>query len=186
MFPYIIIFIFILNENVKPIFSQIIIPFKAFKENITPSYYPSTFMYSSFNNKIQTQIKIGTPYQEINLLIKTLRIPLSINSIRMGTYHIIRFNESNSSSFIPLHEKPYYYGELDFTNAIKSKEIIYFNNELILNNFSFLLGIEDFYNHRESGVLGLQLPDSDQRVKDISFIKQLKEKNLIKNYTFFQ
>ena len=48
-----------------------------------------------------------------------------------------------------------------------------------------MLGIEDFYNHRESGVLGLQLPDSDQRVKDISFIKQLKEKNLIKNYTFF-
>ena len=185
MFPYIIIFLFILNENIKSIFSQIIIPFNTFKENITPSYYPSTFMYSSFNNKIQTQIKIGTPYQEINLLIKTLRIPLSINSIRMGTYHIIRFNESNSSSFIPLHERPYYYGELDFTNAIKSKELIYFNKNLILNNFSFLLGIEDFYNHRESGVLGLQLPDSDQRVKDISFIKQLKEKNLIKNYTFF-
>ena len=181
----ILIIIYILN--IQTIFSQIVIPFETFKQNITPSDYPSTFMYSSFTNKIQTKIKIGTPYQEIFLRIKTLRIPTSINSIKMGTHNIIRFNQTNSSSYIPLHEKPYYYGELDFTNAIKSKEIIYFNNNLILKNFSFLLGIEDFNNHRESGVLGLglQLPDSDHRVKDVSFIKQIKEKNLIKNYTFF-
>ena len=103
----------------------------------------------------------------------------------MGTYNIIRFNESNSSSFFPLHEKPYYYGELDFTNAIKSKEVINFGNDLTLKNISFLLGIEDYNVHRESGVLGLNLPDSDHRVRDVTFIKQLKERNLIDNYTFF-
>ena len=29
------------------------------------------------------------------------------------------------------------------------------------------------------------MPDSDQRVKDVTFIKQLKERDLINNYTFF-
>ena len=175
----------ILFFKLNIIYSQIIIPFTTIKENITPSDYVSTFMYSSFNNKIITKIKIGNPPQEIPLRIKTLRVPLSINSIRMGTYKTILFNESNSSSYIPLHEKPYYYGELDFTNAIKSKEVINLENNLIIKNISFLLGIEDFKGHRESGVLGLNLPDSDQRVKDVTFIKQLKERDLIDNYTFF-
>lgn len=181
MFLNLIIIFFKLNI----IYSQIIIPFTTIKENITPSDYVSTFMYSSFNNKIITKINIGNPSQEIPLRIKTLRVPLSINSIRMGTYKTILFNESNSSSYIPLHEKPYYYGELDFTNAIKSKEEINFGNNLILKNISFLLGIEDYKGHRKSGVLGLNLPDSDQRVKDVTFIKQLKERDLIDNYTFF-
>ena len=175
----------ILFLKLNIIYSQIIIPFTTIKENITPSDWVSTFMSSSFNNKIITKIKIGTPSQEIPLRIKTLRVPLSINSVRMGTYNIIRFNESNSSSYIPLHEKPYYYGELDFTNAIKSKEVINFGNDLTLKNISFLLGIEDYNVHRESGVLGLNLPDSDHRVMDVTFIKQLKERNLIDNYTFF-
>ena len=181
MFLNLIIIFFKLNI----IYSQIIIPFTTIKENITPSDYVSTFMYSSFNNKIITKIAIGNPPQEIPLRIKTLRVPLSINSIRMGTYKTILFNESNSSSYIPLHEKPYYYGELDFTNAIKSKEEINFGNNLIIKNFSFLLGIEDYKGHRESGVLGLNLPDSDHRVRDVTFIKQLKERDLINNYTFF-
>lgn len=175
----------ILFLKLNIIYSQIIIPFTTIKENITPSDWVSTFMSSSFNNKIIIKIKIGTPSQEIPLIIKTLRVPLSINSVRMGTYNIIRFNESNSSSYIPLHEKPYYYGELDFTNAIKSKEVINFGNDLTLKNISFLLGIEDYNVHRESGVLGLNLPDSDHRVMDVTFIKQLKERNLIDNYTFF-
>ena len=175
----------ILFFKLNMIYSQIIIPFTTIKENITPSDYVSTFMYSSFNNKIITKINIGNPPQEIPLRIKTLRVPLSINSIRMGTYKTILFNESNSSSYIPLHEKPYYYGELDFTNAIKSKEEINFGNNLILKNISFLLGIEDYKGHRESGVLGLNLPDSDHRVRDVTFIKQLKERDLINNYTFF-
>ena len=181
MFLNLIILFFKLNL----IYSQIIIPFTTIKENITSSDYVSTFMYSSFNNKIITKIKIGNPSQEIPLRIKTLRVPLSINSIRMGTYKTILFNESNSSSYIPLHEKPYYYGELDFTNAIKSKEEINFGNNLILKNISFLLGIENNKGLRESGVLGLNLPDSDHRVKDVTFIKQLKERDLINNYTFF-
>ena len=165
--------------------SQIIIPFSTVKENFTPSDYVSTFMYNSFPNKIETRVKIGTPNQTISLRLKTLRIPFSINSVQMGTYKIIRFNESNSYSYIPLHLRPYYYGELDFTNAIKSKEIITLEKNLTLENVTFLLGIEDYNNHRESGVLGLQLPDSDQRVKDVGFIKQLKERNLIRNYSYF-
>ena len=181
MFLNLIIFFFKLNL----LYSQIVIPFTTLKENITPSDYASTFMYSSFCNKIETKIKIGTPNQEIDLRIKTLRIPLSINSVKMGTYKIIRFNQSNSSSYIPLHIQAYYYGELDFTNAIKSKELMNFQKNLTLENITFLLGIEDFNNHRESGVLGLQIPDSDQRVKDVGFIKQIKERNLINNYTFF-
>ena len=178
---HIIIFFLKLNS----IFSYIAVPFTTIKENITPSEYVSTFMYSSFRNNIVTKINIGTPSQEINLRIKTLRIYILVNSIQMGTYKITRFNESNSSTYIPLSDKSYNYGQPDFTFAVKSKDIINFGNNLKLENFSFILGTEDYDSHRESGVLGLQMADSDWRVKDMNFIKQLKERNLIKNYSFF-
>ena len=181
MFIYLIIFCFQLNI----LFSKIIIPFTTIKENITPSDYASTFMYYSFCSKIETKIKIGTPSQEIALRIKTLSIPILINSIQMGTYKIIRFNESDSSSYVALHNNPYSYGQPDFTKAVKSKELINFTNNLTLYNFSFLLGTDDYYNHRESGVLGLCLADLDHRVNDVGFIKQLKERDLIQNYSFF-
>ena len=177
-----IIFLF----HISSIFSYITIPFTTIKENISSSYYVSSFMSQSYPNKVITKIKIGTPSQDIDLRLKTLRIPLSINSIRMGTYKITRFNESNSSTYIPLHKNPSYYGELDFTNAIKSKDVIIFDdNNCLLNNITFLLGIEDYYSYRESGVLGLQLAEFDWRVQDSGFIKQLKERDLIKNYSFF-
>ena len=175
--------IFFLNLN--SIFSYIAIPFTTIKENITPSEYVSTFMYSSFRNNIITKINIGTPSQEINLRIKTLRVYILVNSIQMGTYRITRFNESNSSTYIPLSDKSYNYGQPDFTFAVKSKDIINFGNNLKLENFSFILGTEDYNSHKESGVLGLQMADSDWRVKDMNFIKQLKERNIIKNYSFF-
>ena len=116
---------------------EIIIPFTTINDNNT-SYLPSNFMYYYFPNKIETIIKIGTPSQEIPLRIKTLRSPISINSVQMGTFNVIRFNESNSSTYIPISDGPRYFGENDFTNAIQSKDIISFNNnKLILNNFTF-------------------------------------------------
>ena len=164
---------------------EIIIPFTTIKENFT-SDAPSTIMYFYFPNKIETIIKIGTPSQEIPLRIKTLRSPISINSVQMGTFNVIRFNESNSSTYIPISDGPRYFGENDFTNAIQSKDIISFNNnKLILNNFTFLLGVLDNYYYKEGGVLGLNIAEFDWRIKDAGFIKQLKERNLIKNYNFF-
>ena len=181
MFSLIIYSFLILNC----VFTQIIIPFTTIKENITPSYYDSSFMSSYFPSKIITSIKIGTPYQSINILIKTLRVHTLINSVQMGTYKITRFNESNSSSYIPLSDKAYNYGQPDFTFGIKSLEKINFGKNLFFENYSFILGTEDYNNHRETGVLGLQMGDSDWRVKDVNFIKQLKERNLIHNYTYF-
>ena len=183
MIPYIIIIVL----NFNSIFSYISIPFTTIKENITPSFYVSTFMTSSFYSKVETKIKIGTPSQELSLRIKTLSIQLSINSIQMGTYKITRFNESNSSTFINLEPNSYShnYGQPDFTFAMKSKDVINLENKLSLDNFTFLLGIEDYNINRESGVFGLRIADLDHRVNDVSFIKQLKERNLIKNYTFF-
>ena len=185
MFSLIIFFFFKLNC----IFSQIIIPFTTINENKnnTAPYYISSFMYASYPSQVITQIKIGTPGQKIDLLIKTLRVYISINSVQMGTYHITRFNESNSTTYIPLSDKSYNYGQPDFTFAIKSKELIKFGNNLTLENFSFILGTEDYSinTNKETGVLGLQIGDSDWRVKDVNLIKQLKERNLIRNYSYY-
>ena len=178
---YFLWFLFILDF----ISAKVIIPFITTKENFTTNYQPSIFMFHYFPNKIETSIKLGTPTQNISLRIKTLTAPISVNSVQMGTYKIIRFNESNSSSFISLNDKPLYYGEYDFKSALKSKEILCLNNDLILNNFTFFLGITESLYYRESGVLGLNYPDIDMRIKDVSFIKQLKERNLIDKYTFY-
>ena len=69
MFSLIIFFFFKLNC----IFSQIIIPFTTINENKnnTAPYYISSFMYASYPSQVITQIKIGTPGQKIDLLIKT-------------------------------------------------------------------------------------------------------------------
>ena len=164
---------------------EIIIPFKTIKEEFQ-SDNPSTFMYYYFPNKIETIFKIGTPSQEIPLIIKTLPSPISINSVQMGVYKTVRFNESNSSSYISISERPSYFGEYDFKQALKSKDIITFNNNgLTLNNFTFLLGVTDNQHLREGGVLGLNIADFDWRIKDVGFIKQLKERNLIKKNNFF-
>ena len=170
MFSLFVILLFILNLNSYLL--KVVIPFITNKGNITSSTSPSTFMYFYFPNKIETLINVGTPYQKIVLRIKTLRIPLSINSVQMGTYEITRFNESKSSSFIPLSERPAYYGENDFNQAIKSKETLTFNNNnLILKNFTFLLGTDDRVYYKEAGVLGLNIDEFDWRVRDVGFIK---------------
>ena len=165
--------------------TKVIIPFITIKENFTKNYDPSIFMFHYFPNKIETTIKLGTPTQEISLRIKTFTAPISVNSVQMGTYQITRFNESNSSSFISLNDKPLYYGEYDFKSALKSKEILCLNDDLKLNNFTFFLGITESLYYRESGVLGLNYPDLDMRIKDVSFIKQLKERKLIDKYIFY-
>lgn len=178
---YFLWFLSILNF----ISTKVIIPFTTFKENFTTNYTPSIFMFHYFPNKIEASIKLGTPTQEILLRIKTFTAPISVNSVQMGTYQITRFNESNSSSFISLNDKPLYYGEYDFKSALKSKEILCLNDDLRINNFTFFLGITESLYYRESGVLGLNYPDLDMRIKDVSFIKQLKERKLINKYTFY-
>ena len=180
MFPLILILL-----KLNSFLFQIIIPFSTIKDNITTEY-PSTFVNNYFSNKIETAIKIGTPYQKVSLRLKTLVSPISVNSVQMGTYYVIRFNESESSSYIPLTDKSQYYGGYDFERAKKSKEIIYINDNLILNNFTFLLGTESqLYNNKEVGVLGLNIPEFDWRIEDVGFIKQLKQRDLIQKYTFF-
>jgi hypothetical protein len=54
-----------------------------------------------------------------------------------------------------------------------------------MENFTFLLGITQNENHRESGVLGLKIPEFNWRINNISFIKQLKERDLIHKYNFY-
>ena len=171
--------------KLKSIFLEITIPFTTIKENITTET-PSTFMFFYFPNKIEALVNIGTPFQEIPLRIKTMRSPISINSVKMGTYKVIRFNESNSASYIPLTENSNYFGENDFNQAIKSKDIITFNNNsLILNNFTFCLGVRDNQYYKEGGVLGFNIAEFDWRIKDVGFIKQLKERKLIKRYIYY-
>ena len=164
--------------------SNIVIPFITVKENFTTDGYSSTFMYHNYPNKIETKMKIGTPGQEISLRIKTFQYPISINSVQMEIYKVIQFNESDSSTYIPLNERPTYFGENDFSTAIKSLDTINFNN-ISMKNFTFLLGITQNENHRESGVLGLKIPEFDWRINNVSFIKQLKERELIHKYNFY-
>ena len=176
------LFIFLLKLN--SFLFQIIIPFSTIKDNITTDS-PPIFMFFYFPNKIETKIKIGTPYQEISLRLKTLLSPLSINSVKMGTINIVRFNESNSSSYISLNDTPTFFGEYGFINAIKSKDTINFNSKLILNNLTFLLGLNENLYRKESGILGLNIPEFDKRIQEIGIIKQLKQRDLIQKYTYY-
>ena len=167
--------------NIK---NYIIIPFETQEDKIQ-SLSHNSIMSTLFPNKIETKINVGTPYQEIPLRIKLLRYPISISSKSINFYKMIKFDEEKSSTYKSIDLRPNYYGYQDFQLAKKSKENFYLNEKITLKNLTFFLATYELDNYKESGVLGLRIPDNDYRTLDVNFIKQLKERDLINSYYFF-
>ena len=71
----------------------------------------------------------------------------------------------------------------DNNNSFLSTDIISLSNNK-KNNFNFLL-IKNYtkFENIEGGILGLNI-NSNEKIKDINFINQLKKLNLISSYSF--
>ena len=150
-----------------------------FQRNLTNELSPDNLMENLFRNSILTNFFIGTPKQEIKMSIK-----LQNNLLYVFT------SELTSKTFSPIKSKSFFqktnFSNMlsdDNNNSFLSTDIISLSNNK-KNNFNFLL-IKNYtkFENIEGGILGLNI-NSNEKIKDINFINQLKKLNLISSYSF--
>ena len=159
----------------------IILPFKTANPR---KLIQDNYITELINNKIYLELKIGTPYQKIPVLLKLNQVPFFITS---SSYNkdIIKFNSSESETYIQNSDKDYISHDYDYNHAFLGEDIISIEN--ISNKNSFLDKIQ-FYlatnltenNEDISGEIGLNVINTIY----ISFINQLKQKKKINDYIF--
>ena len=157
---------------------EILFNFQRNKTKYTSSKNDTEIFTYLSENFLFTNIKLGTPYQEIPLRISTEYNGLNILS-KSAMDKLISFDQSNSSSYYNISEE--IEGNLEFFNKIiLSKETFNFNNTIIANNLSFVLGVSNNKNY--SGTIGLRKISNSK--DNITIIEELKKSNYIKNKVF--
>lgn len=149
---FLIVIISIVKSN-----KIIIIPFKT----ISPKKLThENFMLELIDNKIYIELKIGTPYQTIQSLLKLNQIPFFITSSLYN--NTIGFDSSKSSSYSQDGNKTYSSNHYDYNLAFLGEDIITIEN--ITKKYSFFDRINFFYainlteNHKNiSGEIGLSI-----------------------------
>ena len=180
-----IIKIFILILLISSIYSYIEFPLNIDDKNISSTDTPYEIITKLLVSKMYIIIKIGS--EKINvksyLILNRAEFMISGKDIK---YH--KYNELNSKSYncSDCLIKNYYYGY--FSQGIKSFEDLYIKNdkneENIIHNMKFILGIKSNENEPPEAVIGLHLPyhDSDP---DYNFIVSLKKANATNSYYWF-
>ena len=140
------------------------------------------FIENLIQTEVYTNIRIGTPIQNIPIHIKynSQYFYFSGKNISNHTY-----NEEKSSSYFTNRKSRSFY-DSDINNGIISNETFYFstkkNNNLKAENFIFILagGIK---NSSYKNIMGLRICPSVS-YEDPNFIYHLKYNNLIDYYIF--
>lgn len=141
-------------------------------------------MSELINNNIIIELKIGTPYQIIPVLIKLNQIPFFITSSSYKN-DSTKFNSSKSSSYTQDPNIPYISNNYEYNQAFFGEDIISIGN--ISNKDSFLNRTNFFLatnltrdNNNIYGEIGLNIINTLY----MSFVNQLKNKKKIKDYIF--
>ena len=171
IFLFIFSIIFISIKTQQRIFR---FPFKKKESN------DKDIIKSVLENKIYTEINIGTPPQKI-----PVQINLDIFSFYLADPTIKgdfpKFNSTKSSSY-SYSQRITFFNIQPFRSGYHSKDYLYFNNTK-LSDFLFILA-DQLYNNN-SGVLGFApMCLHEKRVNDTNILDQLKKKNLVKSYVF--
>ena len=136
-----------------------------------------TFYENYFNNKIYTNIKIGTPTIEISAQIKSKQYSFCIRNDSIYNYSQSSSYEINDNKEVSIYNR-------DYRFSMKSNEtFILGNQKLLVEDLKYMLTKESKYDL--DGIIGLQILDNDGKVWGYNFISQLKNKNLIAKECFF-
>ena len=155
--------------SIKSILSSVIIPFKnKMQENLNKNKLENLYL-----TKITSNLKMGTPLQEIELYIQLQEDNIIIlnSDSQYCSSKIKCFNSGLSSTFNTpdKEEKDFNLPQID--SAKRSIDKLNLNSELTINEIEFLLTNEILY--KKSGILGLRMPDANAQ---FNLIKQLKKK----------
>ena len=172
-----IIFLIILIQLIQNQYIKFI--FKS-EEDLSSDFYFEKLIKTN----IKTELKIGSPIQNIPFYIKQNQT-LSYISGNKIINHI--YDELKSNTYNKISDEKVYYNEY-FSKAICSSEKFIFNsknNKIIeTNNLTFTLATNQTKNNKiESAVFGLKIEKYKYNFES-DFIYQLKQNNVIKNFAY--
>ena len=166
---------------------EVIIPFTSFLSEIPKNLTPTELMRSLIKNELYTKIELGTPPQKLDILIDFTNYYSYIIKDKKNDYEKYkRFYNDSSSTFKNLGNKEYFYNE-NFLNARNSSDILSINENLTNFNFTFLqiLDTNGQTKNEYPGILGFGVvPNNEPFHFEAGLIRQLKEKNITKNYQY--
>ena len=141
----------------------------------------SLIFKSLFSNNLISQIEIGYPKQKINIYLSSkdyeFYIEENLTNESYYNYNNSTFSKKKSNE-MEFFDSPYYSG-------FYMQDIFTFkntnNSEIAINNFSFILSNNLIGKGYSTIGLNYYNPSDDY---NINFLKQLKEKKVISNYTW--
>ena len=164
--------------------SEIIIPFSSFLSENPKNLTPPDFMKSLLKNELYTNIQIGTPPQNIDIIIDFNNYhSYLIKDNKNDHKSYKRYYYNKSSTFRSSGHSDYFYFA-DFTHAMKSSDIITIKGQISNFNLTFLQVI---YSNAQTkiqhpGIIGFGVvPNGEPFHKDAGLIYQLKANNLTNN-----
>jgi len=168
--------------------SEIIIPFTSSLSEIPKNLTPNNFIDSLFYNELYANVKIGTPPQNLDLIIKFEFYHLLIKDNPLDNINHNRFYSNQSSTFTNLSKSEYFYPEtIGFTHAINSSDLFTINENITNSNFTFLKVIDSLVQTKIEypGVIGLNVvPNGEPFHFEQGLVYQLKAKNYTNNYIY--
>ena len=136
------------------------------------------------DNRIVTEIKVGTEPQKIPMLIDLFYYDFYIagKTKENEKSTSIIFDQTNSKTFYQ-KEKFAEFGGRGFNIGYKANDLFLNSNNNQNYNLSFILAMDP--DEGDSGMIGLKInSQEDEAIIEYNFIKQLKKANAIKNYYF--
>jgi len=162
------------------IFSQLILEYK--KEIKKDLKTPNEIMLDLIETEYFTNIKIGTPFQELKVNLEFTKNIFYIS----GDEKYKKYNPTISSSY-KLYSTEVNIDNFDlYINGILSNETIYLNNNKKYENFMFILSGNSTNKCKMfPSSIGLGTPSKFYMSKSINFIQILFLKKEIQSYSFF-
>ena len=187
-FKYVIYFIVSLLINLIKN-SEVIIPFTSSLSEIPKNLTPNYFMDSLFRNELYTNVKVGTPPQNLDLIINFEYYHLFlIKDSPSDSINHKRFYSNESSTFTNLSRQEYFSSyNMGFTKAINSSDLFTINENITNCNFIFLQVIdsETQIKIKNPGVIGLNVISNGEPFHlEQGLVYQLKAQNFTNNYLY--
>ena len=146
--------IIILINQIKN--KEIIIPFTSFLSEIPKNLTPTDFMRALIKNELYTNIKLGTPPQNLDIIIDFKNYHSYIIKDNKNDHkNYKRFYNDSSSTFKILGQKEYF-NYLDNSYGINSSDILTINENITNLEYQFLqiISVNKELKIQYPGVLG--------------------------------
>ena len=178
-------FLLILLLIIKLIISHITLPF-FLNEISLNNLNHSLIMESLYKTNLIINISLGSPEQNLQLIIKHSIFDLIIPSSQLKTKKPInKFNENVSLTYNKSKRR---LNPIEgIIESYESSDVFNFKTKNLskVENINFLLVTNQSDNFINNGIFGLKPFPISKKISNMNIIKQLKEKNIINNYDYY-